>query len=222
MKVKCKAKADIGFILDSSGSLRNEYHKEKEFLKLLAATANIGPDDGRAGVVTFSDKALHSIKLNEHTDISSFDAAVDRIPLLGSITRIDLALRLAQKELFSPENGGRPNVPETLILLTDGSQTKTSDSEDPGDVADEILKSGVQIIVIGIGKVGAGINKEELDHMAGGDGKAYIVKSFDELQDEEFVDKLSEETCKTGRCLSNTKLKCWMTGQTIPFFQKWE
>ena len=40
---------------------------------------------------------------------------VARIPLLGSSTRIDKALRLAHDELFAPENGGRANVPKVLI-----------------------------------------------------------------------------------------------------------
>ena len=65
-------------------------------------------------------------------DIASFDAAVDAIPLMGFQTRIDRALRLAQKELFAEENGGRENVPEILIVLTDGTQTAAKDAEDPG------------------------------------------------------------------------------------------
>ena len=29
----CKSIVDVGFLIDSSGSLRNEYYKEKEFVK---------------------------------------------------------------------------------------------------------------------------------------------------------------------------------------------
>ena len=120
---KCHSMVDVGFILDSSGSLRYQYHKEKDFLKALAGAFNIGEDGSRAGVVTFSYDSEHSIKLKDHMDISSFGAAVDAIPLMGSTTRIDTALRLAQKELFSVENGGRDIAPNILVLLTDGSQT---------------------------------------------------------------------------------------------------
>ena len=70
--------------------------------------------------------------MKDHTDIISFYAAVDTIPLMGFQTRIDRALRLAQKELFAEENGGRTNVPEILIVLTDGTQTAAKDAEDPG------------------------------------------------------------------------------------------
>ena len=77
----------------------------------------------RAAVITFSYRAKHSIKMKDHTDITSFNAAVDAIPLMGMTTRIDRALRLTQRELFALENGARPNHPKILILLTDGSQT---------------------------------------------------------------------------------------------------
>ena len=46
---KCKSKVDVGFVLDSSGSLRTEYHKEKDFLKALAGAFNISPGGSRAG-----------------------------------------------------------------------------------------------------------------------------------------------------------------------------
>ena len=90
------------------------------------------------GVVTFSSRAKHSIKMKDHTDITSFHAAVDAIPLMGFQTRIDRALRLAQKELFAVENGGRSEIQDILVLLTDGTQTRAKHAEDPCDVMDEI------------------------------------------------------------------------------------
>ena len=57
---------------------------------------------------------------------------MDAIPLMGRTTRIDKALRMAQKELFKEVNGGRSDVQDLLILLTDGTQTPGSDAEEPG------------------------------------------------------------------------------------------
>ena len=57
-------------------------------------------------------------------------------------------------------------------------------------------KTGVEIIVIGIGE---GIDPQELDHMAGGAGKAFTAKSFDELIGGDFVTKLVAQTCKAGK-----------------------
>ena len=39
-----------------------------------------------------------------------------------------------------------------MILMTDGTQTKTPGAEDPGDISEEIRNTGVRTIVIGIGK----------------------------------------------------------------------
>ena len=186
---------DVGFILDSSGSLRRDYSKEKDFLKALAATFGVSSNGSRAGVVTFSHHAEHSIKLNEHTDLTSFDAAVDSIPLMGSTTRIDKALRLTQKELFSIPNGGRPGVTKVLIVLTDGSQTKDAGAEDPGDVADEIRKSGINILTVGIGK---GVNKTELAHISGGADKVFSAASFDQLISSQFLDVVNNAGCESG------------------------
>ena len=98
-KNTCRVKIDVGFVLDSSGSLRSEYGKEKDFLKAVAATFGVTSDGARAGVITFSNFASYSVKLNEFNDIGSFSDAVDKIPLMGSLTRIDKALRKVRDRL---------------------------------------------------------------------------------------------------------------------------
>ena len=57
---------DIGFILDSSGSLKSEYQKEKDFVKALAEKFELGEDQSHAGVIAFSARAEHSIKMSDH------------------------------------------------------------------------------------------------------------------------------------------------------------
>ena len=191
----CKAKVDVGFILDSSGSLRNDYQNEKDFLKSLAGAFGVTKDDSRAGVITFSYYSEHSIKLKDHTDITSFNAAVDAIPLMGSTTRIDRALRLTQNELFTLENGARPGIPKILILLTDGSQTQDAGAEDPGVISNELRLSGITVIVVGIG---SGTNATELAHMAGGADNAFSAASFDELIGGDFIKQLTDKSCQAG------------------------
>ena len=191
----CQAVVDVGFILDSSGSLRREYHKEKNFLKTLAAVFGITENGSRAGVITFSYHAVHSIKLHNFTDLNSFSKAVDDIPLMGSTTRIDRALRLAQKEMFSSRNGGRLGVAKLLILLTDGSQTPDADAEEPGKIGEELRKMGVSIISIGIGE---GVNETELAHIAGGENSTYSASTFDKLKDSAFLHDIKSSSCQIG------------------------
>ena len=196
VKASCDAVVDVGFILDSSGSLRSEYGKEKNFLKALATSFGVSANGSRAGVITFSYYTEHSIKLSDHTDVASFNAAVDKIALMGSTTRIDKALRLTQKEMFSLKNGGRPGVPKVLILMTDGSQTPDAGAEDPGDIADELRREGVNLLVVGIGQ---GINATELAHMAGSPGNVYSAASFDELIEGDFIEKIQSGGCLVGK-----------------------
>lgn len=196
VKPSCEAVVDVGFILDSSGSLRNDYEREKVFLKTIAGAFGISSTGSRAGVVTFSYYSEHSIKLKDHADLASFNEAVDKIPLMGSTTRIDKALRLTQKEMFAISNGHRPGIPKVLILLTDGSQTADAGAEDPGDIADELRQEGVNIIVVGIGQ---GVNQTELVHIAGGAENAYSASSFDELVDGDFIEKIKSTGCNKGK-----------------------
>ena len=191
----CKTKVDVGFVLDSSGSLREDYGREKDFLKSLAATFGVSDTNSRAGVVTFSHNSKHSIKLNDHTSLAPFNEAVDKIALMGSTTRIDRALRTTQKEMFTARNGARPGVNKLLVVLTDGSQTQDSGAEDPGLVADELRKEGVRILVIGIGKT---INATELAHIAGDKSNLFTASTFDELVGRPFLKTVNSAGCVAG------------------------
>ena len=168
-------------------------------MKALAGSFGVSSDGSRAGVVTFSYNAEHSIKLNDHTDMTSFNDAVDGIPLMGSTTRIDKALRLAQDQLFTVENGGRPSKPKVLILLTDGSQTKDVDAEDPSIIANELRSNGIKVLVIGIG---GGVDPEELQRLADNPSNVFSAASFEELISSEFVDSVTKRSCGVGKYVS--------------------
>ena len=175
--------------------MKDDYQKEKDFLKALAGTFGVSENGSRASVITFSHNSEHSIMFKDHTDLASFNTAVDDIPLMGFTTRIDRALRLTQSEMFTTASGARTNTPKILILLTDGSQTQGDDAEDPGDIAEELRQAGINVIVIGIG---AGTDFKELAHMAGGADNTFSATSFDELVGGDFIKKLKEKTCEVG------------------------
>jgi len=190
---KCNKVADVGFILDSSGSLAGSYKIEKAFLKSVAAAFGISKDGPRASVVTFSLKAELSIKFKDYFDITSFNNAVDAIPLMGRLTRIDLALRVAQNDMFTTKNGARAKTPKILILLTDGSQTQSAGAVNPADISKKLRQNGIHVIVVGIG---SGINRGELIRIAGSDDKVFSAASFAELVSSKFTEKLMEKSCK--------------------------
>ena len=79
-----------------------------------------------------------------------------------------------------------------LILLTDGSQTDGLGAEDPSLIANELRKSGIHIVVVGIGK---GIDIPELIGIAGERDHVFTVATFEDLLTKEFVGKVSKTTC---------------------------
>ncbi|XP_066915349.1 uncharacterized protein [Clytia hemisphaerica] len=201
VKPSCDVKVDVGFVLDSSGSLKDDYGKEKSFLKALAATFGVSEQGARAGVVTFSFDAEHSVKLNDHYDLASFNDAVDNIPLMGYTTRIDKALRLTQSQMFSIANGGRPGVSKVVVLLTDGSQTQDAGAENPAVVAEELRSQGYKVLAVGIGD---GIKAVELQGIAGSIDNIYISSSFDELIQPQFLKTVTDASCKLANLIITT------------------
>lgn len=189
----CGASVDIGFLLDSSGSVRADYSKEKSLVKVVAASLGLSQQGSRAGVITYSEDAEYSIKMSDNFDIASFSKAVDQIPLMGKTTRIDRALRLAQKVMFTQENGARDDVPDVLLFITDGTQTDGIDAEYPGYIADELRDEGVTIIiVIGVGRY---VHFHELEHIAGGAENAFLAPSFEAILSDNIMSALKERAC---------------------------
>ena len=89
----------------------------------------------------------------------------------------------------------RPGVPKVLILLTDGSQTQDKDAVDPSLIAKTLRDAGITIYVIGIGTQ---VNKDELMRIAGGSQYTHTTTSFDNLVKPKFVQKISNDSCRTG------------------------
>ena len=189
VRTSCQAVVDIGFILESTDSVKAEHRKAKEFLKFFAASFGISSKGTRAGVVTFSYFGELSIKLSDHSDISSFNQAVDNITLMGSTARIDKALCLAQRKLFSLANGGRLGVPKLLILLTYSSPVQNARV---GEIADELRADGINILVVGIGRY---MNATELLQIADSQQNVYITNN---LYASNFVSSTKKDTCERG------------------------
>jgi len=202
---KCTVDADVGIILDSSGSIRSYYQDEKDFLNSIAASFGIGSGKSRASVITFSKFSLLSIKFSQYDNLAKFQAAVNRIPHLNSVTFMDRALRLAQKEMFALKNGARPGKAKLLVLLTDGKQTpgyyqkigrrfKYVQAEDPAAVVKDLRKDGINVLVVGMGK-GPGVNMKMIKNIAGESKYAFYAADFKTLATPAFLNDVKARSC---------------------------
>ena len=149
----------------------------------------------RASVLVYGSDAEIKIKLNEFNRLEDFKAALDkRLKFHGSPqTRIDKALRIANKELFTKENGDRPDVPNYLVLVTDGKQNSGSWITDQNFVswyASPLWRRNITIFAIGVAQA----EYSQLKRIAGPNGKALYRRKLNQLN--EAVDTVIPKHCR--------------------------
>ena len=168
-------KADVVFIMDSSGSIGpDDYNRQKQFVKDLTNVFVISATAARVSTIIYSDDPKLMFDFDTYNDKQSINTAIDNLEYLGNRTRIDKALALAL-EVFSKS---RPAVPRITFVLTDGKQTQDFDAK-PLDVAVRPLHDlGVQVYVVGIGIY---IDINELYLLTRRRQDVFFVESFEKL-----------------------------------------
>lgn len=189
----CTRPLDIGFIVDSSGSLRNEYDKEKEFVQGMVNQLSKNQVSIRAALVLFSTTASLEIKFSDYNGEKQFNQKVAKLPLLGSTTRIDRALDIAYQQMFNAKNGMRPSVLKVLVLLTDGKQTEMFDAVKPSIAAQPFHSDGIRVVAIGIGPA---VDPDELESIVLRPDALYLAKDFNELKTTGFVSGITDASCE--------------------------
>ena len=85
--------------------------------------------------------------LSNYTDIQSLENAIRRIPYCNENTNTAGVLQLTRTEVFNTANGDRPDVPDVIILITDGNPTGETDR-----LPDEVLRiKNLDIRIVGVG-----------------------------------------------------------------------
>ena len=130
--MECFQQADVCFVIDSSGSICENYAFTTScsswklllsFITNVIDAFDIGYDQTRVGVVIFSDDALLAIPMNLYLNSNSLKVAVQSLNHLGG--RQILAKRYMSPELsvlLEPMAKGK-NVPNIAIVMTDGLPT---------------------------------------------------------------------------------------------------
>ena len=107
--MKCQNKIDLGFILDSSGSiLRTGFQKMRTFVKDLTNHFAISTGKTRVSLMTFSDEPTIHIPFSQpFSHKLKFDYAVDSVGYTGGGSEIAMALNSAYNKMFTLRNGAR-------------------------------------------------------------------------------------------------------------------
>ena len=142
---------DIGFLLDSTASMRDcNFQKEKDFVKKIAGYFQIAPEATRISTIVYGADALLAKRFNETKSLKDFQTEIDNLPLKGGRANLDEAMHLAASAMFTVKNGMRQNVPKVLIVFNDGVQKVITQSAK--DISSMLRKNEVRVIVIGVGE----------------------------------------------------------------------
>ena len=108
---ECKPIADIGFVIDSSGSIgRSNWGRMKRFLKALISKLDVSPSTTHISAVAYSNNPEVVLQFNSLQGTNEVNRAFDGMRWQRGFTYTDKALLLADSDLFQSKNGMRQNV----------------------------------------------------------------------------------------------------------------
>ncbi|XP_013384288.1 collagen alpha-4(VI) chain-like [Lingula anatina] len=185
----CKAKADIIFILDGSGSVSApDFAKQLQFIKSLVRKFDVGPNAVKVGVLQYSTNTVQEFNLNTHNTEAAILAAVDRIKQKRGGTNTAFALSTARKSSFTAAKGDRPNVPNIAIVMTDGQSINMAATAREANM----LRNIASVFAIG---VGSNVNTAELKAMATDPDSKYVFTVIDFSALSNIETKLATDAC---------------------------
>ncbi|KAK2902792.1 hypothetical protein Q8A67_007505 [Cirrhinus molitorella] len=192
----CKNKvADIMFLIDGSSSIYSlDFKSMKTFITKVVNGTVIGEDSVHIGVVQFSNDPKEQFPLNRFYSQNEVEEAINGIAQLTGDTYTGKALSFIS-DYFDKSRGGRPDVPQFLVVITDGEAHDAVAAP-----AKAIRDKGVTIFSIGVGSV----NTTQLHEISGTRDKVYVERDFEALQS---IDKnLQFKLCSAETGCPSTQL----------------
>ena len=174
--------SDVGFILDVSGSITDEYwEEEKTFVKNLTREFDILPHGARVSIVTFNDDAVLAIMFSDHKTNADFETALSKIDRRGyGGTNIGAGLAKALDDMFQVKNGMRPASPHVAVLITDGK----NGNKKFATFRNRFQGNEIKILAVGVGA----FVDDELRRLVGLVDKDFLsVKDFSKLNINDFI-----------------------------------
>lgn len=160
------------------------------FMASVVNQTTVGKDLTRFGVILYSDTPKSSFTLNEIYSKGKVLEALQQLVQPGGGTHTGAALAYSLP-YFNAEHGGRKEMPQILMVITDG---KAQDSDRLKAESDALRQNGITVISIGVQDA----KRDELETMAGGDtSKVFFVDNFKDL--ETLYQNISSVICNSTK-----------------------
>ncbi|XP_041376635.1 collagen alpha-4(VI) chain-like [Gigantopelta aegis] len=187
-------KADFVFLLDESGSVGAvDFETAKTFVKNVAKSFTVGPNDIQIGLDTFASYPRRHFKLNQYTTSAEIQTAIETIDYAGSSTSTADALAFMVNDSFSAASGAREGVTKIAVVITDGKSNNIAATRTQAKLARD---AGITILAVG---VGSNVDDTELNDIASDPDSQYVFKtdSFDALKT--IQDVLAKTACEVSQ-----------------------
>ncbi|CAC5400119.1 COL6A [Mytilus coruscus] len=149
--------ADIGFLIDESGSVGEaNFKKNLEFVKQFVDVFDIGNTAVKISTFAFHTLMGKGFHFSCCNDKASIKSKVDKISYSGGGQDFEMALKFSRNSMFQSVNGARDFSLKILMFFTDGQSTV----QDGGSILHQL-----GIIVYSVG-VGNGVDRNQLDKIA--------------------------------------------------------
>ncbi|KAM9782556.1 collagen alpha-6(VI) chain-like [Neosynchiropus ocellatus] len=180
---------DLIFLIDSSGSIETpeDYGKIKDFMMAVVNRSNIGMDKIHVGVMQFSDGPQLEFPLNRYFTKEELRTAIEGMWQLGGGTMTGAAIR-ELTPYFDAARGGRPNVKQRLVAITDGRS-----HDNVKDAAAALRAKGVTVYAIGV----MDANRNQLLEISGASERVFVQRDYDALK--ELESEVALELCDPKR-----------------------
>lgn len=187
MNVAC-SKADLLFILDSSGSINRDiptnspitnWGKINNWIRATVADVPVGPNAYQISVINFGDKAKLNFTFNQYPTNALVDRAIAEVPWKDQQTNTSGALWRAIDWAYNITSGDRRDAPNIVMLISDGQGNV---DEDLTEGYANTLKTMAEVFVIGATDL---IRIEELEIISSSPSDNYltVIDSFDDFND---------------------------------------
>ncbi|XP_021369797.1 uncharacterized protein LOC110460910 isoform X2 [Mizuhopecten yessoensis] len=170
------SEADIVLLLDESSSIgQDNFFIMARFVNDIIEQLNIGEDSIHLGVATFSSQGHFGFSLDRYYDQSAMTDFVTQLANQygdKSGTNVTAGLELVQSQIFD-DSGNRPDVPDVILLLTDGEFYSGYESTVEG-----IRQANISVLVVGIGN---DVVQSQLSEVASDPAYIFTVDDFNVL-----------------------------------------
>jgi len=93
----------------------------KSLLSQFVANLDIESNSTRVGIIAFASHVRISIRLDKYSSRASLQGAISSLKYRGGQSNTAGALRYVRTEMLTPQRGDRIDVPNVIVLLTDGT-----------------------------------------------------------------------------------------------------